>query len=167
MDSGTRKMSPGGYTEHETRILTELVRLCCLERGHEGKRPGKGRPWVIRNAAHVSRAWSPRQGGWGGGWVRWLGSRGSVIPAFGVWSLLPAAMSSSSDRAGGLAGEPSGCSLAQRNACGGVAGALVWMVEMQTVGERVGTYLGSGTAELSSPLDASTEVGVSSRRGHG
>lgn len=99
--------------------------------------------------------------------VRWLGSRGSVIPAFGVWSLLPAAMSSSSDRAGGLAGEPSGCSLAQRNACGGVAGALVWMVEMQTVGERVGTYLGSGTAELSSPLDASTEVGVSSRRGHG
>ena len=36
--------------------------------------------------------------------VRWLGSRGSVIPAFGVGSLLPAAMSRSSDRAGGLAG---------------------------------------------------------------
>ena len=47
MDSGTRKMSPGGYTEHETRIRTELVQLCCLERGHEGKWPGKGRPWVI------------------------------------------------------------------------------------------------------------------------
>ena len=66
-----------------------------------------------------------------------------------------------------IPGEPSGCSLARRNACGGVTGALVWMVEVQTVGERVGTYLGGGMAELSSPLDASAGVGMSSRRGHG
>lgn len=65
MDSGTRKMSPGGYTEHGTRIWTKLVQLRCLERGHEGKWPGKGSPWMIRNAAHVSRARGPRQGGWG------------------------------------------------------------------------------------------------------
>lgn len=65
MDSSTRKMSPAGNTEHETRIWTELVQLRYLERGHEGKWPGKGSPWVIRNAAHVSRARGPRQGGWG------------------------------------------------------------------------------------------------------
>ena len=80
-----------------------------------------------------------------------MGSRGSVIPAFGVGTLLPAAVSSSSDRAGGLAGEPSGCSLAQRNVCGGVIGALVWMVEVETVGEWVGTYLGGGTGRAQQP----------------
>lgn len=62
----------------------------------------------------------------------------SVIPAFGVGSPPPAAASSSSDRAGGFTGEPSGCSLAQRNVCGGVTGALVWMVEVETVGGWVG-----------------------------
>ena len=151
MDSGTKKMSPGGYTEHETKIWTELVRLGCLERGRDGKRSGQGRPWVIRNAAHVSRAWGPKPGVRGGGWGQVAGVVCSVIPAFGVGSPPSAAVSSSSDRVGGFAGEPSGCSLAQRNVCGGVTGALVWMVEVETVGGWVGTYLGGGTGRTQQP----------------